>query len=151
MKIRLGFVSNSSSSSFTCCISGVETEVYDEVESDTKIAQCIKGHVVLSKYIDLVTEAKTMIDKLQDLLVTTTVIEFVKNTSEEDEMEDDIKKYYPFMTLEDADLLYSPIENLPKEDLDKLYEKFDIKGLYSIDFVKNFPSFRCPICKQEKS
>ena len=45
MKIRSGFVSNSSSSSFVCCICGRSEVVYDGSLRDAGMAQCINGHV----------------------------------------------------------------------------------------------------------
>ncbi len=51
MKIRTGFVSNSSSSSFICCITGQEEIVYDTTHSEIGFAQCERGHEFLEKYL----------------------------------------------------------------------------------------------------
>lgn len=48
MKIRTGFVSNSSSSSFVCDITGEAFEVYDSsLLSEYDAVQCVNGHVFL--------------------------------------------------------------------------------------------------------
>ena len=44
MKIRTGFVSNSSSTSFTCCICGNEESGMDMSASDAGMTQCSNGH-----------------------------------------------------------------------------------------------------------
>ena len=46
MKIRSGFVSNSSSSSFICCVCGRSEVVYDDSLGDCGMAQCIHGHTI---------------------------------------------------------------------------------------------------------
>ena len=49
-KIRLGFVSNSSSSSFICCLSGEEMSGRDISLSDCGMTQCSNGHVIMEEY-----------------------------------------------------------------------------------------------------
>ena len=46
MKIRNGFVSNSSSSSFVCCVCARSEVVYDGSLGDVGMAQCIHGHTI---------------------------------------------------------------------------------------------------------
>ena len=46
MKIRSGFVSNSSSSSFICCVCGRNEVVYDGSLGDVGMAQCVHGHTI---------------------------------------------------------------------------------------------------------
>jgi len=50
MKIRTGFVSNSSSSSFTCCISGEDYSGWDACLCDADMIECRNGHTMLTKY-----------------------------------------------------------------------------------------------------
>ena len=45
MKVRRGFVSNSSSSSFVCVITGNVESGYDASLSDCGFVECAKGHV----------------------------------------------------------------------------------------------------------
>lgn len=48
MKMRKGFVSNSSSSSFICDITGHVEGGYDCCLSDVEMAECVKGHTFLT-------------------------------------------------------------------------------------------------------
>lgn len=51
MKIRTGFVSNSSSSSYVCDVSGEAFEVYDGCFWDAGLAQCTKGHIFRKEFL----------------------------------------------------------------------------------------------------
>jgi hypothetical protein len=52
MKTRQGFVSNSSSSSFICDISGDVESGWDANLSDVGFVQCINGHTMPESFID---------------------------------------------------------------------------------------------------
>ena len=58
MKRRLGFVSNSSSSSFTCDICGREETAYDLSYEDAEMFECTNGHIICDEHAlcDLVDE-----------------------------------------------------------------------------------------------
>ena len=61
MKIRYGFVSNSSSSSFTCCICGEEQSGMDMCLSDAGMVRCREGHIFCESHklgSDLTLEEK---------------------------------------------------------------------------------------------
>jgi hypothetical protein len=51
MKIRAGFVSNSSSSSFVCEISGSAEGGYDASPSDCGMARCVNYHTFMQEFI----------------------------------------------------------------------------------------------------
>ena len=51
MKIRRGFVSNSSSSSFICDISGNMECGYDMSAEDAEMYECEKGHTFMDQYV----------------------------------------------------------------------------------------------------
>ena len=46
MKIRTGFVSNSSSSSFICCVCGRNEVGYDMSIKDAEMCGCVNGHTI---------------------------------------------------------------------------------------------------------
>jgi hypothetical protein len=50
MKTRQGFVSNSSSSSFICCLSGHMESGMDLSKSEAGMVECENGHTFLEKY-----------------------------------------------------------------------------------------------------
>jgi len=57
MKIRTGFVSNSSSSSFICNVCGNYQEGYDLSAEDVEMVECNKGHTFCECHFD--TDGKT--------------------------------------------------------------------------------------------
>ena len=50
MKIRNGFVSNSSSSSFICDVSGTDASGWDMCLEEANMYQCENGHTFLREY-----------------------------------------------------------------------------------------------------
>jgi len=52
MKIRQGFVSNSSSSSFTCDVCGHETGGFDVGLRDCDMCRCEEGHEMCNDHVD---------------------------------------------------------------------------------------------------
>jgi len=57
-KIRMGFVSNSSSSSFVCVICGEEQSGMDLCLSDTEFCECKNGHLFCKEHLikDIINE-----------------------------------------------------------------------------------------------
>jgi hypothetical protein len=51
VKIRFGFVSNSSSSSFTCDVCGRNRSGWDMGLSDAYMAECRRGHMICESHI----------------------------------------------------------------------------------------------------
>lgn len=56
MKVRKGFVSNSSSSSFICDISGKVECGIDLTVSEVDMYECYAGHIFISKYLIMTKE-----------------------------------------------------------------------------------------------
>ena len=52
MKIRTGFVSNSSSSSFVCCVCGSEASGMDMCLGDIDMVECTNGHIFCQDHLD---------------------------------------------------------------------------------------------------
>lgn len=53
MKIRSGFVSNSSSSSFVCCICGESEGGYDMSLEDAGMVECEAGHTFCKSHLQI--------------------------------------------------------------------------------------------------
>jgi hypothetical protein len=51
MKIRMGFVSNSSSSSYTCDVTGITESGWDYGLEECKMCECRNRHVFLQKFL----------------------------------------------------------------------------------------------------
>jgi hypothetical protein len=51
MKIRNGFVSNSSSSSFICCICGEAYTGWDASPTDFDCSKCVNGHIICNEHL----------------------------------------------------------------------------------------------------
>ena len=79
MKMRNGFVSNSSSSSFVCDVSGESYEGYDGDYGDIQECSCVNGHTFSNDYYievtkpafepDIATKRQFMIDESKDVKV----------------------------------------------------------------------------------
>ena len=64
MKIRMGFVSNSSSSSFICMVSGNIEAGYDMSMEEAGFVECVVGHEFLESYV--VGDISTLKDDKDD-------------------------------------------------------------------------------------
>lgn len=53
MKIRSGFVSNSSSSSFVCCITGRTESGWDLSLHDAEMYSCVNGHTISDNFVEI--------------------------------------------------------------------------------------------------
>ena len=58
MKIRSGFVSNSSSSSFLCDVCGCMESGYDASLADMEMHECVNGHTVCDSVCGLYGDKK---------------------------------------------------------------------------------------------
>jgi len=63
MKIRQGFVSNSSSSSFTCDVCGEEVSGWDVCLSEAEMSECVNGHVFCNDHAG--EQSKPTIEELR--------------------------------------------------------------------------------------
>ncbi|MHA2280253.1 MAG: hypothetical protein ACXAC5_05280 [Promethearchaeota archaeon] len=58
MKIRTGFVSNSSSSSFICDVCGHDESGWDLGLSEAYMSECGRGHIICDSHIKMAVEAE---------------------------------------------------------------------------------------------
>lgn len=97
MKIRNGFVSNSSSSSFTCDVCGEEASGMDICLDDAEMYQCINGHTFCdSEKLD--GKVKTVNEKREQLIkefdgFDKERLEQIKKMDDE-EIEEEYEDYY---------------------------------------------------------
>lgn len=123
MKVRLGYVSNSSSSSYTCYVCGRTESGYDLCLSEIEMKSCECGHEFCDEH-----------------MITSFPIKYIVGLLEENQgYNDDIKKLYEKLKELPPDTIFS--ENTCKDDWDLFYDFFvSENGSYGI------PTCFCPIC-----
>lgn len=127
MKIRKGFVSNSSSSSFVCDVCGLTQSGWDMSLDEAEMYECENGHIFCEGHILEPTQ-----EQIQD---------YLKYVIKEEEIEDyEIEEWLEekcYSSLEDVKSLYDI------EDLSRGYGSGE-GSRYSI------PEFMCPLCNFEE-
>ena len=134
MKIRMGFVSNSSSSSFVCDVCGAEVSGMDLSLSEALMYQCEHGHLFCydhakGNFSDASVEAliqEMTSQELKDYLISINSSEYRKETREKIEA----------MTLDEV-MVAANEEEFDDDLNDALYE--------------GIPEKFCPICAFEES
>lgn len=127
MKIRLDFVTNSSSTAYICLISGevvAQGQNEDFDFEDIGFCECIKGHTFSDKYVlgDLEFLPKEKILKLLE---------------EEKERRQGVKWY----TEEDVADVQKDISGLSNDNSMDIVKKYDLLDRYKL------PESYCPICQ----
>lgn len=89
MKIRNGFVSNSSSSSFICDVCGAEASGWDMSMDEAGTVQCVNGHMFCEDHLDDMTEDDKNAIK-QELIDR--YLEYLRKNNP-DATEDDVPSY----------------------------------------------------------
>jgi hypothetical protein len=115
--IRKCFVSNSSSSSFVCCLTGEADSAMDASPSDLGMTECANGHIFYNRFL-LEGEDPTLQDKR----------DWLKSQSEK---YDWYKQYYT--------------ESLEMED-EAFEEWFEEEWDYSFN-EEGISTKRCPVCQ----
>lgn len=121
MKIRKGFVSNSSSSSFICEVCGNVESGYDMSYDDADFAQCENGHVMCRDHITPMT-----IEKAKAILAKQGERKYATDEFLEMEEADQIE------ALMEVDLKYFSSDSMSEMGYDELPEEL------------------CPICALEE-
>lgn len=102
MKIRQGFVSNSSSSSFICQITNEIFTGYDCGLEEHGLVQCKKGHIFQESLVLNEKEYEKYKDELYEN----------NNKDDEDEDEDEDEDYFGYETNNPIDTCFCPICSL---------------------------------------
>ncbi len=118
MKIRTGFVSNSSSSSFVCDVCNRETSGYDATLEEVEMTICKNGHTVCTKHL----LGKISIEE---------IIDIIKQKYEKLNNKYDKENLDRYEKCKDTD---------SSEDF-----AYQMIGNYEIEY--SYPSKYCPICQ----
>jgi len=136
MKVRNGFVSNSSSSSFICDISGETYSGYDASLSDFGLCQCDNGHTFGENYL-----VKDMYSK--DIIVNEAKRRFI-NSYKWRNYSDYVSKCSD-LSIEQEKILKTKaealFEKISENDLETYTSEAEQEIRYSV------PEECCPVCK----
>jgi hypothetical protein len=131
MKVRHGFVSNSSSSSFVCDITGNTESGYDASPRDVGMAQCSNGHTFMEDFLLKVKDFT--LEKYVGIFVT----------------ENNKSKYRDTLDVEIVAKFLVEQNDGPVEDYDTFVEL--INAHYDEEYDSyEVPACRCPICMMEE-
>ena len=123
MKVRNGFVSNSSSSSFICDVTGTVESGMDMCISDAEMYQCENGHTFLREYAVEFNDKDVYLKRMEQSLEYS--IEHERSDVEE------IRK------------IIEQIKDGTYEDFDELDYEYDLEMDYE------YPAEGCPICQMK--
>lgn len=133
MKIRNGFVSNSSSSSFICNVCGEDASGWDICLSEAEMTECVNGHTFCDNHMLDVNRKEICISILKD---TIKIYEkSVKNHPDD-------KYYKEYLEMYNTHL--SKIDTYNDDEIEELLEDDNI------DFRYNAPDICCPLCQLQK-
>ena len=132
MKIRKGYVSNSSSSSFICDYCGCHEEGYDISMREVGMMGCEKGHIFCESHMNINIDYKDIaISMINDMIKYYTNSEYIALKRQSNQLE----RYKEFL---------AKIENHIDEEYDDFYQEFlDENGF---NYACDLPSKYCPIC-----
>lgn len=126
-KIRKGFVSNSSSSSFICDVCGYEASGFGMSLYEAEMFECENGHTCCEEHLLSDNITPELIQKLYNRLI---------NYEKGYVTEEEIKEYCKEHEID--------INNLTFDNIEELYEEFSDPIIY------NIPEELCPLCNFEE-
>ena len=131
MKIRNGFVSNSSSSSFICEVCGQDASGYDMCLSDAEMYECVNGHIFCESHALPMGEDKEFCISLVTGSLQSAIGSLTKDPS---------SKYYKEQVEESTKLL-ERLNSGEETDYDSVMSDYE--------FRYEFPEQYCPICQMQ--
>ena len=134
MKIRTGFVSNSSSSSFICEVCGDAAASGHDGEYNEHVATCQAGHRIFAHFILKNVKPNTFEQKREELEWCVDNSLAMKQFSAEDK-----KRCKEALLSADIEDLWG---KLNREDIEQIFGED-----WSEDGVWDYPTYRCPICQ----
>ena len=142
MKKRLGFVSNSSSSSFICEICGHDESGWDMTLEDAKMYECKGGHTICEDHV----EEGDVYSKESIIKILKANISYCKKRTSTCETRD--KDYY-VNNEKDAQKELDKVLTLDLKDLNHEDELWYDELIENCDIRSSIPKKFCPICKLE--
>jgi hypothetical protein len=158
-KIRNGFVSNSSSSSFICDFCGYNESGYDLCLSDVDMSQCEKGHTFCNDHVGI----GSMFDKFGPDS-TKKLIEYCKDNVDQytkkintEQIKTEQEKYRYEKSIEYYTKLYNFFKSHSEDSciLDFTDEYEELVNTDLEDFIRwyytdmGIPSEFCPVCRRK--
>jgi hypothetical protein len=132
MKIRKGFVSNSSSSSYICDICGEQAVGYDISLSDYEMYQCVNGHIFCESHMKAIPVEYLLIKASLEENVTKWTEYYNQNNSQN-------YKHY----MDDAIQELNDFNQLSEVEADDLDDYGDLLSELRYEYPAEF----CPICR----
>lgn len=152
MKIRVGFVSNSSSSSFVCSICGEEVSGYDMSLEDAGMKQCVNNHCWCDSHDEDEKGETTAQDRKQIIMKKEAFSYLDEDDQEEFKKMTDDDEIIDF--IESHDLAEDERYELPEEDCPicqfKILETQDI-ATYLMKTVKKESELRAELKSKFKT
>ena len=144
MKYRIGFVTNSSSSSYICCYCGDVSSGWDCGLKDVDMCTCENGHILCLEHVELdITEKdkKNIVEKFYK-----EEMEYYKKEKEADPDNEEwaVKKINEINEVLDAIKMLKKGKCVSAKLLSKIDEVYDV-----IMYDVGIPAEYCPVCQFE--
>lgn len=139
MKIRTGFVSNSSSSSFICEICGTIESGYDLDYDDANLCECVNGHGFCEYHLNVeINDKKLLLEYVKQLVINTNIR--LKTNTQDIDYQNELIGY-----LKEQEELYNLI-SLSSANTDSINTIIENNSNILSGLRTSIPELYCPIC-----